>query len=269
MPASEIPAILDACGKKGTRSVIVESAGFTELGEEQKGLEKEILGILSKWGMRLQGPNCFGVMNLENGVMLPFFGVEPGSVKKGGASFIGQSGGVFYDTCMLCSVERVGLDKLASIGNKLNLNENDFLEYLIADPGTRTIGMYLESFSDGRRLMELADGTDKPIVLIKGNRGQASGDIARFHTTAIAGDDETADAAMAQVGVHRVDSLREMINGLKIFSLPPLAGPRLAVVTRSGGHGVLAADAVERYGFELAQLPAALWRRSRKARGTS
>ncbi len=258
VPASEIPAILDACGKKGTRSVIVESAGFTELGEEQKGLEKEILGILSKWGMRLQGPNCFGVMNLENGVMLPFFGVEPGSVKKGGASFIGQSGGVFYDTCMLCSVERIGLDKLASIGNKLNLNENDFLEYLIADPGTKTIGMYLESFSDGRRLMELADGTDKPIVLIKGNRGQASGDIARFHTTAIAGDDETADAAMAQVGVHRVDSLREMINGLKIFSLPPLAGPRLAVVTRSGGHGVLAADAVERYGFELAELPKAL-----------
>jgi acetyltransferase len=258
VPAGQIPEILDACGKAGTRNIIVESAGFTELGEEQKGLEDEILSILSKWGMKLQGPNCFGVMNMENGVILPFFGVEPGAIKKGGASFIGQSGGIFYDTCMLCSVERVGLDKLASIGNKLNLSENDFLEYLIADPGTRVIGMYLEGFSDGRRLMELAAGTDKPIVLIKGNRGRGSSEIAHFHTTALAGDDATADAAMAQTGVHRVRSLREMIDGLKIFSLPLLAGPNLAVMTRSGGHGVLAADASARYGFRLAEFPKAL-----------
>jgi len=92
----------------------------------------------------LQGPNCFGVMNMENGVILPFFGLHPGSVKTGGASFIGQSGGIFYDTSMLCSVERVGLNKLVSIGNKLALDENDFLEYLIADKGTKVIGMVEE-----------------------------------------------------------------------------------------------------------------------------
>jgi acetyltransferase len=258
VPASQIPAILDACGRKGTRHVIIESAGFTELGEDKRGLEDEILAIASRWGIRLQGPNCFGVMNMENGVILPFFGLEPGSVKIGGASFIGQSGGIFYDTSMLCSVERVGLNKLASIGNKLNLNENDFLQYLIGDAGTKVIGMYLENFSDGRRLMELAAGTDKPIVLVKGNRGQGSREIAHFHTTALAGDDETADAAMAQAGIHRVRNLREMIDGLKIFSLPPLAGPSLAVITRSGGHGVLAADGVERYGFKLARFPEAL-----------
>jgi len=258
VPANQIPEILDACGKAGTRNIIVESAGFTELGDEKKALEDEILSIVSKWGMKLQGPNCFGVMNMENGVILPFFGVEPGAIKRGGASFIGQSGGIFYDTCMLCSVERAGLDKLASIGNKLSLSENDFLEYLVTDPGTRAIGMYLESFSDGRRLMELAAGTDKPIVLIKGNRGRGSSEIAHFHTAALAGDDATADAAMAQAGVHRVRSLREMIDGLKIFSLPLLAGPNLAVMTRSGGHGVLAADATARYGFRLAEFPKAL-----------
>jgi acetyltransferase len=256
--ASQIPAILDACGRKGTRHVIIESAGFTELSEDKKGLENEILSIASKWGIRFQGPNCFGVMNMENGVVLPFFALDPGSVKTGGASFIGQSGGLYYDTCMLCSVERVGLNKLASIGNKLNLNENDFLEYLIGDAGTKVIGMYLENFSDGRRLMELANATDKPIVLVKGNRGRTSREIAHFHTTALAGDDQTADAAMAQAGVHRVRNLREMIDGLKIFSLPPLAGPNLAIVTRSGGHGVLSADSVERYGFRLAQFPEAL-----------
>ncbi len=258
VPASQIPAILDACGRKGTRHVIIESAGFTELSEDKKGLENEILSIASKWGITLQGPNCFGIMNMENGVVLPFFALDPGSVKTGGASFIGQSGGIYYDTCMLCSVERVGLNKLASIGNKLNLNENDFLEYLINDAGTKVIGMYLESFSDGRRLMELAAGTDKPIVLVKGNRGRTSREIAHFHTAALAGDDQTADAAMAQAGVHRVRNLREMIDGLKIFSLPPLAGPNLAIVTRSGGHGVLSADSVERYGFTLARFSEAL-----------
>jgi acetyltransferase len=258
VPASQIPAILDACGRKGTRRVIIESAGFTEFGEDKRGLENEILSIASKWGITLQGPNCFGVMNMENGVILPFFALDPGSMKTGGASFIGQSGGIFYDTSMLCSVERVGLNKLASIGNKLNLNENDFLEYLISDEGTKVIGIYLENFSDGRRLMELASGTDKPLVLVKGNRGRGSREIAHFHTTALAGDDQTADAAMAQAGVHRVRNLREMIDGLKIFSLPPLKGPNLAIVTRSGGHGVLAADAVERYGFRLARFSEAL-----------
>jgi acetyltransferase len=258
VPASQVPAILDACGRKGTRRVIIESAGFTELGEDKRGLENEILSIASEWGITLQGPNCFGVMNMENGVILPFFALDPGSVKTGGASFIGQSGGIFYDTSMLCSVERVGLTKLASIGNKLSLNENDFLEYLISDAGTRVIGMYLENFSDGRRLMELANATDKPIVLLKGNRSRGSREIAHFHTTALAGDDQTADAAMAQAGVHRVRNLREMIDGLKIFSLPLLKGPNLAIITRSGGHGVLAADSVERYGFELAQFPEAL-----------
>ena len=258
VPAPHIPAILDACGRKGIRHVVIESAGFTELSEDKKGLENEILSIASKWGIAFQGPNCFGVMNMENGVVLPFFGLDPGSVKTGGASFIGQSGGIYYDVSMLCSVERVGLNKLASIGNKLNLNENDFLEYLIEDAGTKVIGMYLEDFSDGRRFMELANATDKPIVLVKGNRSRESRQIAHFHTTALAGDDRTADAAMVQAGVHRVRNLREMIDGLKIFSLPPLKGANLAIVTRSGGHGVLAADSVERYGFKLTRFPKAL-----------
>lgn len=256
--ASQVPAILDECGRKGVRHVIVESAGFTELGEDRRELENEIRALVAKWGMRLQGPNCFGTMNIENGVLLPFFETDSRRVKKGGVSFVGQSGGIFYDTYVLCSVQRVGLSKLASIGNKLNLNENDFLEYLVSDPATRVIGMYLENFSDGRRLMELASATDKPVVLVKGNRGSESSEIAHFHTTALAGDDRIADAATAQAGIHRVGNMREMIDGLKVFSLPLLKGPNLAVMTRSGGHGVLAADAVGRYGFKLAKFPETL-----------
>jgi acetyltransferase len=256
--ASQVPDILEECGKKGIRHVIVESAGFTELGEDKKGLEDQIRAVIAKWSIELQGPNCFGTMNIENGVMLPFFETDSRQVKKGAVSFVAQSGGLFYDTYVLCSVQRVGLGKLTSIGNKLNLNENDFVEYLISDPATNVIGMYLENFSDGRRLMELASSTDKPFVLVKGNRGQEASEIAHFHTTALAGDDKVADSAMAQAGIHRVNNTRELIDGLKVFSLPLLKGPSLAIMTRSGGHGVLAADAVGRYGFKLAKFPDSL-----------
>ena len=114
--------------------------------------------------MKIIGPNCFGIVNLAAGVILPFFIIDPDYMKKGSASLISQSGGVFYDTCMLCSVENVGLRKLVSIGNKLMTDENDILEYILKDDGTRVAGLYLENFSDGRRLMGLAASSPKPVV---------------------------------------------------------------------------------------------------------
>ncbi len=255
VPAAHIPGILEACGKKGTRRAIIETGGFTELDAENRGLEERIVEIAAAYAIRFIGPNCFGVINMEEGVVVPFFVIDPSYLKTGCVSLISQSGGIVYDTCMVCSVENVGLNKLVSVGNKLNCNENDFLEFLADDPGTGTIGMYLENFSDGRRFMDLARATDKPIVMLKANRGERSREIAHFHTTALAGDDAVTEAAMAQAGVHRVRSFRQMTECFKIFDLPLLKGPRLALVTRSGGHGVLSADAVQRYGFALAQFP--------------
>ncbi len=255
VPAAHIPGILEACGKKGVQRVIIETGGFTELDADNRGLEERIVAIAAAYGIRFIGPNCFGVINMEEGVVVPFFVIDPSYLKTGRASLISQSGGIVYDTCMVCSVENVGLNKLVSVGNKLNCNENDFLEFLAGDPGTGTIGMYLENFSDGRRFMDLALATDKPIVMLKANRGERSREIAHFHTTALAGDDAVTDAAMAQAGVHRVRSFRQMTECFKMFSLPLLKGPRLALVTRSGGHGVLSADAVQRYGFALAEFP--------------
>lgn len=253
VPARHVPGTLEACGKKGIRRVILESGGFGEFSGDRVSLEKEVRSVAERYGIKLIGPNCFGVVNVEAGVVLPFFIIDPSFIKQGSASLISQSGGVFYDTCMLCNIENVGLRKLVSIGNKLMTDENDILEYVLRDRGTGVAGLYLENFSDGRRFMGLAASTDKPIVVLKANRSTASSEIAKFHTTALAGDDDVADAAMRQSGVIRVTSFQEMVDCFKIFSLPVLAGRRLALISRSGGHGVICADAAHRYGFEFAE----------------
>ncbi len=259
VPAKYVPETLEICGKKGIRNVILESGGFSELSGDRRSLEGEVLSIAARYSMKIIGPNCFGIVNLEAGVILPFFIIDPEYMKKGPASLISQSGGVFYDTCMLCSVENVGLRKLVSIGNKLMTDENDILEYVLQDRGTGVVGLYLEQFSDGRRFMGLAASTDKPVVVLKANRSPSSGEIAKFHTTALAGDDEAADAAMKQAGVIRVTNFQEMVDCFKIFSLPVLRGRRLALISRSGGHGVLCADAAKRYGFEFARFSEGLF----------
>lgn len=251
VPARHAPEAVDMCGKKGIRNVILESGGFSEFSGDRLGLEGKILKTAERYGMKIIGPNCFGVVNLEAGVILPFFIIDPEYMKKGAASLISQSGGVFYDTCMLCSVEKVGLRKLVSIGNKLMTDENDILEYILTDNGTRVAGLYLENFSDGRRLMGLAASGPKPVAILKANRSPSSGEIAKFHTTALAGDDDVAEAALRQAGIIRVTNIQEMVDCFKIFGMPVLKGKKLALISRSGGHGVLCADAAKRYGFDF------------------
>ena len=254
VPGRFVPDTLMACGQKGIRHVIIESGGFTEFDDGKKALEEQIQAIASKFDIRVIGPNCFGAIDLSTGVVLPFFVLNPSYMKKGSASLVSQSGGIFYDTCMLASCEGVGLNKLVSIGNKLLTSEIDCLEYLAHDETTSVVGLYLENFTDGRRLMEFASRISKPIVCLKANRSPAAMEVARFHTTALAGDDEVADAALKQAGIHRVQNFREMLDAFKVFSLPLIKGNRLALITRSGGHGVLAGDAAHRHGFEAAKL---------------
>ncbi len=267
IPAAHVPAALEACGRKGIRSVVIESGGFGEYAEQQRETEQQLLKLAKQYGIRFVGPNCISIVNLDNGLVLPFMPMDPAMMRKGPVSLISQSGGIVFGGMKLFSCENIGVNKLISMGNKLDLNENDYLEYLIQDPGTRIIGLYLESISDGRRLMRLAAATDKPIVVIKSNTGPASNEIARFHTSALAGNDRVCAAALAQAGMHRVHSLAEMTNLFKVFQLPPMAGPRLAVVGRSGGQMVMAADAADVAGFRLAPLPESLLQRiGRRAR---
>jgi len=253
IPARYVPEALDACGRKGVRYGVIQSGGFSEFSDEHRDLEREVLEVARRWDIRFVGPNCISIINLENGLVLPFVPLQPDGLRKGSLSVAAQSGGIVVEAMRLLTLENIGFNKLISMGNKLDLNENDYLAYLISDPDTRIIGLYLENISNGRRLMDLAAGTDKPIVVLKANTNPISQHAAKFHTAALAGDDEVVEAALNQAGLHRVRNMHEMVDCFKAFSLPPMKGPRLAVLSRSGGAAVVTTDAVHRYGLELAR----------------
>ena len=253
-PASTVPDLLAECGRKGVRWVVIESAGFGEYGSDGRLLEARMREIAAEFGIRFIGPNCIGVVNRHNGLATPFVLLDP-TIKPGGVSLVTQSGGVGISVLNVLSSEGLGLAKMASVGNKLDVDENDLLEYLIADPQTEIICMYLEGIRDGRRLMELAGRSTKPILLHKSNIGSAAHGIAASHTAALAADDAVVDAALRQCGIARFRDSETLVLYLKALAMPSLRGNSLAVLSRSGGHAVIAADECELTGFDLARLP--------------
>ncbi len=250
-PAETVPGILESCGQKGIRWAIIETGGFREYSEEGAQLENEILQIARKWGIRFVGPNGIGLMNVHNGFVVPFVKLRRGPVNKGKMSILAQSGGVLLAYANLLTSANVGLSKIVSMGNKMDLNEIDYLKYLIEDPQTEIIGLYLESLERGRELMDIARSTSKPIILHKANTGESSRHIAKLHTAALANDDRIVEAALRQADIIRTKDFRSFVNAVKILSLPPIKGKNLVIISRSGGIGVVAADSAERHGFRL------------------
>lgn len=253
-PAHTLPGILKDCGQKGIRRAVVETAGFREYGEQGRQIEEEMVRVAARYGIRFIGPNCIGVINMENGLSLPFLRVKPPG-RAGDISIISQSGGVGGSVMNLMANEGLGLNKFVSVGNMLDIGAEELLEYLIEDPGTRIIFLYLEGIQDGRRLMEVARRSPKPILAFKSNVGRLGKRIAASHTAALSSDDAVVDAAFRQCGITRVRDATSLINSLKILRLPPMRGKNLAVISRSGGHAVVAADACEASGFDLAEFP--------------
>jgi acetyltransferase len=253
-PAQTVPTILEECGKKGIRWAIIETAGFREYTEEGRQLEVEISRVAEEYEIQFVGPNCIGVINMENGMCVPFPRLTK-FVKQGEVSMITQSGGVGMSALNLMANEGLGLNKFVSVGNMLNIDAEDMLEYLITDEGTSLIFMYLESIRDGRRLMEIARKSHKPVVIFKANIGELGKNIAQSHTASLTSDDKIVEAAFHQAGIIRVNSATTVGNNLKILGLPPMKGKNLAIISRSGGHAVIAADATELAGFNLAHFP--------------
>ncbi len=254
-PAATVPELMESCGRKGIHNVVIESGGFSEFSEEGRMLEEKLEEIAHKWDMRFVGPNCISVVNQEIGLCLPFASISPATAKLGPASIISQSGGVSVTYMDLLCMAGVGVNKAVSIGNKTDLDETDYLAYLLEDSGTEIVLLYLESIGDGRNLMDLARSSKKPIIIHKANRGQASQRVAFSHTAALANDDKIVSDAIRQVGIFRSEDFRESIAIAQGLLLPPVRGNNLVVISRSGGHAVIAADAAERYGFRLAPLP--------------
>lgn len=249
-PARTVPQIMEQCGRKGIRRAIIETGGFGEYDEKGKSLGDELKRIAAEYDIRFIGPNCIGIINAANGLATPFARLK-NMFRRGGVGIIAQSGGVALTFLNLFESEQLGFSKFAAIGNKLNIDENDLIEYFVEDPDTTIICLYLESIPNGRRMTEIARRSTKPIVVHKANVSSMSNVIAQSHTQALANDDRVVDAALSQAGMVRFRDTPSYVDFVKIMQLPRMKGRRLAIVSRSGGHAVIGADAAHAYDFQL------------------
>ena len=255
IPSRFVADTLELCGQKGIRNAIISTGGFREFSGHVSEEEKRILRVARRYGIRIIGPNCIGVICTTSGLCTPFNPIQVKRLKKGPVSLIIQSGGVTTQAAYCFSEEHVGFSKIISVGNKLDLDETVFLEYLMDDDETEQIHLYLESIEDGRRLMNLARSSTKPVVIFKSNVTRTASSVAYSHTAALANNDHVVDGALKQAGIIRVHELRELVLAAKALMLPPLKGNRLAVLSMSGGFSVILADACEKYGFTCPDLP--------------
>ena len=252
-PARLVSDVLAQCCDKGVRWAVISTAGFRELGTEGELLESEILKTSKRCGIRCVGPNCVGVMNTANSLYTQFIAFA-GPFRKGKTAVLAQSGGVGLGLAEGLSAAGVGISKVVSMGNKLDLDEADYLSYLMHDPETDVIYFYLEDFKRGRAFADLAGKCPKPLIVHKSNTGASSSAIALSHTAALAADDQVVDSVCREAQILRVHSVSEAINAAKGLSLPPLKGKNLAVLSRSGGHAVVTADTCAACGFHLPPL---------------
>jgi acetate---CoA ligase (ADP-forming) len=249
-PAQTVPGFVEICGRKGIKRLVIESGGFGELDESGKNLGLELRAIADKYGMRFIGPNCIGLMNAANGLATPFTRVQ-NVFRRGGVGIIAQSGGVALSFLNMFNGEQLGYSKFAAVGNKLSVDENDLLEYYLEDPSTSVVCMYLESIANGRRFTDIISRSEKPVVVHKANTGGLSSHVAQSHTEALANDDQVVEAALRQAGAARFRDMQSYLDFVKILQLPRMFGRNLAIVSRSGGHAVIAADAAGAYNFLL------------------
>ncbi len=261
VPAPLVPDEVDELGRAGTKGLVVVSAGFREVGEAGAALEAEVVRRATKYRMSLVGPNCFGVLNTDPEVSLNATFSE-NLPPRGNIAFVSQSGALCAGILAYGIAERIGFSRFVSVGNRAGVDENDLLRSLGQDPATRVILLYVESLADGRRFLETArDVTEKkPVLVIKSGRTPAGERAARSHTGSLAqsGRDQLYDALFEQSGVLRADTLGDLFRAAKIFATGlTLDGPRLIILTNSGGPGIVAADAAIRHGLELPSLPEA------------
>jgi acetate---CoA ligase (ADP-forming) len=253
-PARFVPGLVADCGALGLTRIVVESGGFSELGAEGKALEEEIIRHIRTYNIRLVGPNGLGVMNMEIGLALPFSQITP-MPRQGNISVIAQSGGVGMHVIAWMTKEGLGLNKFLSLGNKLNVKENEALAYFLEDPGTEMIYLYLEGLEDGRELLEVAKAAAKPIFLQMPNVVSETSSIAMSHTASLATDEKVVDAACRQGNIFRVLRQADFLNAAKMVGQAPVKGNCMVILSRSGGEAVVGAYACKRYGFSLPSLP--------------
>jgi acyl-CoA synthetase (NDP forming) len=266
VPAASVPAVLEDCVAAGVKAAVLESGGFAEAGEEGKRIDAACREIASHSGLRLWGPNCTGLVNTDPFIFTPFMRAPKASerLQPGTLGIIAQSGMLAAGFMLQYVISGFfTVSKACAIGNKIDVNEVEVLEYMSADPKTRAVVAYLESFVDGRAFLEVVRGMAgrKPLVVLKGGRYEESARAALSHTASLAGSDDVADGALRQAGVIRVDDFTDLMNLGKAFSLHPEpfrltspGGDGVAVVTITGGGGVVLTDLMRSAGLRVPAL---------------
>jgi acetyl coenzyme A synthetase (ADP forming)-like protein len=257
VPAANVNEVARDCGAAGVRAVLVISAGFAEAGAEGAERQRELLAICRAAGMRLIGPNCFGVLNTAPEAQLDatFAANAP---PAGNVGFFSQSGGLGIAMIEAAGRLGLGISSFVSVGNKADVSGNDLLEYWEQDSATDVILLYLESFGNPRRFARIARrvSASKPIVAVKSGRSAAGARATSSHTGAlISASDITVDALFEQAGVVRVDTMHELFDVAALLSAQPVPrGSRVAIVTNGGGPAILCADACQANGLEVVEL---------------
>ena len=254
-PASTIPAIVEACGEHGIKMMLILSAGFREIGEEGKKLEKRVTQLVERHGIRLMGPNCLGLMRPDKKLNITF---GHNVAKPGNLALVSQSGAICTAILDWAELNDIGFSAVVSTGIGADLDFGDYLDYLVSDPQTKSILLYIEGITDSRRFMSSlrAAARIKPVIALKVGRHAAGAEASMSHTGALVGSDETFSSALSRSGVLRVESVSQLFAAAKVLSRSHyrVASDRLVIITNGGGPGVMAADRATDQGIELSKL---------------
>jgi len=253
-PPQTVPGILEECGLQGVKAAIIITAGFGEAGSEGAALEKELVEVARRFNIRLIGPNCLGVMRPSIGLNATF---NKGGSNTGSIAFVSQSGALCTAILDWAQSNDVGFSSVVSLGSSTDVDFGEILDYLVSDPLTSSILMYIEGIRNARSFMSAlrAAARIKPVILVKVGRHAAGSKAAMSHTASLVGADDVFDAAVSRAGVVRVKTVTQLFTAAKALScgFRPV-GNRLAIVTNGGGPGVMATDRAADLGLSMAVL---------------
>lgn len=261
VPAKMVPPVLQECAQRGIKGVMIESGGFAETGAQGKQLQKRLDQIRKDTGIRIWGPNCMGLVDAIHNLVFSFVlpAIWDKGLQTGSVSLVVQSGMLsagFLIDIMTNGI--MGISKACSIGNKADVNECDVLEYLIKDPDTGVIGLYLESIPDGRRFIDLCRRSAKPVVVLRGGKSRKGAEAAMSHTASLAGNGAVINGALASAGVVEAYDFKQMMDMCRSLAnypaIPAMDCRRVGILTMSGAAGILSADFIEAHGLSVAEL---------------
>ena len=268
LPGKWVPTLFEDCKKKGVKAAVIISAGFAEVGDEGRKVQQDLQQVIRESGVRCLGPNSIGFINMAHKLMGSFILFE--NWLDGPIALAAQSGifaGAVADQLMSKTVQRIGIGQSVIFGNKIDLDESDFVEWAWKNPKSKVIAIHMESMGNPRRFLSLANKVkrDKPIIVLKPGRTSAGASASASHTGSLALDETLVDHSLRQYGVTRAYDLEEFVEYMKAFSYQPFPkGNRVGIVTFSGANGVMSSDELAEHGFELAEFSPASRERMKK-----